>query len=149
MEKQKKKLTITGKPKKTFVPQQNFVGKNKPSNNDRKFSRPFNKVSNNFKKNFKPKPLNTKISDYERRKLAEQKATKGIRGENNQKDKENKSKFSTKKREAKLTVSRALSEDLEFKSRSLASIKRAREKELRVSKSQTSDELRTNFKKNY
>ena len=40
-----------------------------------------------------------------------------------QKDKDNKSKFSTKKREAKLTVSRALSEDLEFKSRSLASIK--------------------------
>ena len=58
-------------------------------------------------------------------KLAEQKATKSIRGENNQKDKENKTKFSTK-RETKLTVSRALSEDLEFKSRSLASIKRAR-----------------------
>ena len=147
MEKQKKKLTITGKPKKTFVPQQNFVGKKTPSFNDNKFSKPFNKVSSNFKKNFKPKPLISKLSDYERRKLAEQKAMKGIRGENNQKDKENKSKFSTKKREAKLTVSRALSEDLEFKSRSLASIKRAREKELRVSKSQISDELRTNFKK--
>ena len=72
---------------------------------------------------------------------------KGIRGENNQKDKENKSKFSTKKRETKLTVSRALSEDLEFKSRSLASIKRAREKELRVSKNQISDELSANFKR--
>ena len=87
-----------------------------------KFSKPINKFSNNFKKNFKTKPIPTKLSDYERRKLAEQKAMKGIRGENTQKDKENKSKFSTKKRETKLTVSRALSEDLEFKSRSLASI---------------------------
>ena len=59
---------------------------------------------------------------------------KGIRGEHNQKDKENKSKFTGKKRETKLTVSRALSEDVEFKSRSLASINRAREKEFRVSK---------------
>ncbi len=148
MEKQKKKLTITGRPKKTFVPQQNFVGKKPPSFNDKKFSKPFNKVSSNFKKNFKPKQLTSKLSDYERRKLAEQKAMKGIRGENNQKDKENKSKFSTKKREAKLTVSRALSEDLEFKSRSLASIKRAREKELRISKNQISNEQSTNFKRN-
>ena len=147
MEKQKKKLTITGKPKKTFTPQQNFVGRNKPSFNDKKFSKPFNKNSINFKKNFKPKPLISKLSDYERRKLAEQKAMKGIRGENSQKDKENKSKFSTKKREAKLTVSRALSENLEFKSRSLASIKRAREKELRVSKNQISDQLSSNFKR--
>ena len=146
--KTKKKLTITGKSKKTFVPQQNFVGKKNSSSNDRKFSKPFNKASSNFKKNFKAKPLVSKLSDYERRKLAEQKAMKGIRGENNQKDKENKSKFSTKKREAKLTVSRALSEDLEFKSRSLASIKRAREKELRVSKNQDSDEQSTNFKRN-
>ena len=72
---------------------------------------------------------------------------KGIRGENNQKDKENKSKFTTKKRETKLTVSRALSEDLEFKSRSLASIKRAREKELRVSKSKINDEVSANIKR--
>ena len=72
---------------------------------------------------------------------------KGIRGENNQKDKENKSKFTTKKRETKLTVSRALSEDLEFKSRSLASIKRAREKELRVSKSQISEDSNSNIKR--
>ena len=147
MEKQKKKLTITGKPKKTFAPQQSFVGRKKPSFNDKKFSKPFNKNLSNFKKNFKPKPLISKLSDYERRKLAEQKATKGVRGENSQKDKENKSKFNTKKREAKLTVSRALSENLEFKSRSLASIKRAREKELRVSKNQISDQLSTNFKR--
>ena len=97
MEKQKKKLTISGKPKKTFVSKQNFENKKKYHFNDKKFSKPLNKTPNNFKKNFKSKPLTTKLSDYERRKLAEQKAMKGIRGENNQKDKENKSKFTTKK----------------------------------------------------
>ena len=140
MEKTKKKLTISGKQKKTFTNPINFQSK-------KKFSKPINKPSGNFRKNFKPKPQPLKLSDYERRKLAEQKAMKGIRGDNVQKDKENKSKFSTKKRETKLTVSRALSEDLEFKSRSLASIKRAREKELRVSKSKTNDEEGLNFKR--
>ncbi len=147
MEKQKKKLTISGKPKKNFTSQQDFGNRKKISFNEKKFSKPLNKIPNNFKKTFKPKPIASKLSDYERRKLAEQKAMKGIRGENNQKDKENKSKFSTKKRETKLTVSRALSEDLEFKSRSLASIKRAREKELRVSKSQISDDSNSNIKR--
>ena len=147
MEKQKKKLTISVKLKKNFTSQQNFENRKKTSFHEKKFSKPINKIPNNFKKTFKPKPIASKLSDYERRKLAEQKATKGIRGENNQKDKENKSKFSTKKRETKLTVSRALSEDLEFKSRSLASIKRAREKELRVSKSQISDDLNSNIKR--
>ena len=140
MEKQKKKLTISGKPKKTFISTQNFDSK-------KKFSKPLSKTSSNFKKNFKPKLQPSKLSDYERRKLAEQKAMRGIKGDNSQKDKENKSKFTTKKRETKLTVSRALSEDLEFKSRSLASIKRAREKELRVSKNKVSDELGVNIKR--
>ena len=140
MEKQKKKLTISGKPKKTFISTQNFDSK-------KKFSKPLSKTSSNFKKNFKPKLQPSKLSDYERRKLAEQKAMKGIKGDNIQKDKENKTKFTTKKRETKLTVSRALSEDLEFKSRSLASIKRAREKELRVSKNKVSDELGINIKR--
>ena len=139
MEKQKKKLTISGKPKRTFTSSNNFDKK--------KFAKPINKIPGNFKKVFKPKPQPLKLSDYERRKLAEQKATKGIRGDNSQKDKENKSKFSTKKRETKLTVSRALSEDLEFKSRSLASIKRAREKELRVSKNKINDETGANIKR--
>ena len=97
MEKQKKKLTISGKPKKTFVSQQNFETKKKFSLNDKKFSKTLNKVSNNFKKNFRSKPLTSKLSDYERRKIAEQKATKGIKGENNQKERENKSKFGTTK----------------------------------------------------
>ena len=147
MEKQKKKLTISGKSKKTFVSTQNFESKKKFSYSDKKFSKPINKASTNFKKNFKIKPVASKLSDYERRKLAEQKAMKGIRGDSIQKDKENKSKFNTKKRETKLTVSRALSEDLEFKSRSLASIKRAREKELRVSKSKISDDASINIKR--
>ena len=147
MEKQKKKLTISGKPKKTFISHQNFENKKKFPFSDKKFSKTLNKNPGNFKKNYKAKPLTSKLSDYERRKLAEQKAMKGIRGENNLKDKENKSKFSTKKRETKLTVSRALSEDLEFKSRSLASIKRAREKELRVSKNKVSDDTNLNFKR--
>ena len=147
MEKQKKKLTISGKPKKNFLNQQNFESKNNQRQFEKKFSKPVNKFSTNFKKNFKTKPLPQKLSDYERRKLAEQKATKSIRGENNQKDKENKTKFSTKKRETKLTVSRALSEDLEFKSRSLASIKRAREKELRASKEKNNGDINSSVKK--
>ncbi len=147
MEKQKKKLTISGKPKKTFINSQNFESQKKLSFNDKRPLKPLNKITNNFKKNFKHKSQPAKLSDYERRKLAEQKAMKGIRGENSQKDKENKSKFSTKKRETKLTVSRALSEDLEFKSRSLASIKRAREKELRVSKSKINDDTNASFKR--
>ena len=40
-----------------------------------------------------------------------------------------KNKLGTKKREAKLTVSRALSDEIEAKERSLASVRRAREKE--------------------
>ena len=38
-------------------------------------------------------------------------------------------KLGTKKRETKLTVSRALSDEIEARERSLASVKRAREKE--------------------
>ena len=147
MEKQKKKLTISGKPKKNFLSQQNFENKNNVRRTEKKFFKPINKLSINYKKNFKTKPLNQKLSDYERRKLAEQKATKSIRGENIQKDKESKTKFSTKKRETKLTVSRALSEDLEFKSRSLASIKRAREKELRASKEKNNGDPNLSVKK--
>ena len=47
----------------------------------------------------------------------------------------------------KLTVSRALSEDIEFRSRSLASIKRAREKELRETKNKIDDENSKNVKR--
>ena len=64
-------------------------------------------------------------NDFERRKLAEQRATKRLKGDSDSK----KIKLGTKKREAKLTVSRALSDEIEARERSLASVKRAREKE--------------------
>ncbi len=66
------------------------------------------------------------VNDFEKRKLAEQRATKRLKGENTQKGKTG----LKKRRELKLTVSRALSEeDIGFKARSLASLKRARKKE--------------------
>ena len=40
MEKQKKKLTISGKPKKNFVSQQNFENRKKFPFNEKKFSKP-------------------------------------------------------------------------------------------------------------
>ena len=49
-------------------------------------------------------------NDFERRKLAEQRATKRLKGDNDAKDRKT-LKVGTKKRELKLTVSRALSED--------------------------------------
>ena len=64
-------------------------------------------------------------NNFEKRKLAEQRATKRLKGDNEGK----KNKLGTKKREAKLTVSRALSDEIEARERSLASVKRAREKE--------------------
>ena len=64
-------------------------------------------------------------NDYERRKLAEQRATKRLKGDSEGK----KSKLGANKRELKLTVSRALSDEIEARERSLASVKRAREKE--------------------
>ena len=68
------------------------------------------------------------INDFERRKLAEQRATKRLKGDDENKDKKN-TKSGTKKRELKLTVSRALSDQIEARERSLASVKRARQKE--------------------
>jgi translation initiation factor IF-2 len=64
-------------------------------------------------------------NDFERRKLAEQRATKRLKGDNEGK----KQKLGANKRELKLTVSRALSDEIEARERSLASVKRAREKE--------------------
>ena len=67
----------------------------------------------------------TIINDFEKRKLAEQRATKRLKGDSEGK----KHKLGTNKRELKLTVSRALSDEIEARERSLASVKRAREKE--------------------
>ena len=96
------------------------------------------KIKNNFtsnkgtfgKPNYIPKspPL---TSDFERRKLAEQRATKRLKEENENKNKKS-IKSNIKKRELKLTVSRALSDEIEARERSLASVKRAREKENKI-----------------
>ena len=54
-------------------------------------------------------------NDFEKRKLAEQRATKRLKGDSEGK----KSKLGSKKRELKLTVSRALSDEIEARERSL------------------------------
>ncbi len=107
------------------------------------------KIKNNFtsnkgtfgKPNYIPKspPL---TSDFERRKLAEQRATKRLKEENENKNKKS-LKSNTKKRELKLTVSRALSDQIEARERSLASVKRARQKENR---NLTKEEAQENLK---
>ena len=78
-------------------------------------------------------------NDFERRKLAEQRATKRLKGDSEGK----KQKLGANKRELKLTVSRALSDEIEARERSLASVKRAREKE---QKNLNKDDNRENLK---
>ncbi len=81
-------------------------------------------------------------NDFERRKLAEQRATKRLKGDGDGKDKKA-LKSGTKKRELKLTVSRALSDEIEARERSLASVKRARLKENKnLSKDQNQESLK-------
>ncbi|WP_440937458.1 translation initiation factor IF-2 [Candidatus Pelagibacter sp.] len=148
MENKKTKLTISGNPKKSFKdfnspkPQgKNLSSSNrgfgkspgkgnfkKPTGAGFKSSSNFGK-SSGFKPNFPPKTPST-LSDFERRKLAEQRATKRLKGDT---DKDKKSKTDIKKRDTKLTVSRALSDEIETRERSLASVKRARQKELKNS----------------
>jgi translation initiation factor IF-2 len=72
------------------------------------------------------KPSSSITNDYEKRKLAEQRATRRLKG-----DAGDKGKPDGKKRELKLTVSRALSDEIEARSRSMASLKRAKLKENR------------------
>ena len=79
-------------------------------------------------------------NDFERRKLAEQRATKRLKGDNEGK----KQKLGANKRELKLTVSRALSDEIEARERSLASVKRAREKEQKnLNKDDNRDSLKS------
>ncbi len=78
-------------------------------------------------------------NDFEKRKLAEQRATKRLKGDSDGKDKKT-LKSLTKKRELKLTVSRALSDEIDAKQRSLASVKRARQKEIKNATKDVSQE---------
>ena len=157
MENKKTKLTISGNPKK---PVKNFDTSKSQGKKTvvipKHSTKPFNKGSFNkptgtkssfdfkrgtsFKTSNAPKTF-ASTSDFERRKLAEQRATKRLKGDNETKDK--KSKLGSKKRELKLTVSRALSDEIETRERSLASVKRARQKELKsVNKEENKDNLK-------
>ena len=142
MENKKLKLTISGKPKKSF---KNF----ETSKSQGKHSVVIDKTQNKFAKkgsSFRPNKtkfstkVNVNTNDFEKRKLAEQRATKRLKDDAVIKDK--KIKSGIKKREVKLTVSRALSDEIEARERSLASVKRAREKENKIqNKDQNKDNL--------
>ncbi len=146
MEKKKLKLSISGSSKKTFSSIEQAKSKSKNTvviekRNSKfpgkpQFSRQNNESfksnkNTTLKQNNFIRPAASPSSDFEKRKLAEQRATRRLKGETPQK--ENKlNKTSGKRRELKLTVSRALSDDhAEVKSRSLASLKRAKQKENR------------------
>ena len=153
----KTKLTITGTAKKSIknieiaktqgkktvvIEKQinkfsNKSGSLKSSSTKTKSSSPFNRGAP-LKPKFPPKQSSI-INDFERRKLAEQRATKRLKNDNESKDKKS-LKGGTKKRELKLTVSRALSDQIEARERSLASVKRARQKEIKnTNKVETQD----------
>ena len=145
MEKKKLKLSISGNSKKTFnsieeakskskntvvIEKKNskFLGKSQFSRQNNNF-RPNNNAPSKLNSSNRPSPQPT--SDFEKRKLAEQRATRRLKGEVLQKDIKS-NKTVGKRRELKLTISRALSDDhSETKSRSLASLKRAKQKENR------------------
>jgi len=156
----KTKLKISGKAKKSIqnIEKAKNQGKNsviieKNSNNFSNKSgsyRPnFNKfrTSSTFQRGFTNKSNFTSktsaiTSDFEKRKLAEQRATKRLKEDKQTKDKKS-VKSTTKKRELKLTVSRALSDQIEARERSLASVKRARLKE---NKNLSKEEVLENLK---
>ena len=139
MEKKKLKLSISGSSRKTInnielakskaknavvIEKRNNKFGSKPSFSKNNQRNSFAKTKSNFvtrdPKITKPAASN----DFEKRKLAEQRATRRLKGENVQKG-----KIGSKRRELKLTISRALSEeDIESKGRSLAALKRAQQK---------------------
>ena len=157
MEKKKLKLSITGNTKKTFSSIEQAKSKSKNSviierrsgrinrkQPTSRFNKPFNAGRSGVspEKNIAPKEINAGKSDYEKRKLAEQRATRRLKDESLLKD--TKSKHGIKKRELKLTLSRALSEeDIGSRSRSLASLRRAKMKENRgLDKQISKDEIK-------
>ncbi len=147
MEKKKLKLSITGSSQKTFSSieqakskskntvviekkSSKFQSKSQFSRSNNNSSTPHRSISP--KPNNLSRPVSPPTSDFEKRKLAEQRATRRLKGE--VATKENRlNRTNEKRRELKLTISRALSEDpAEIKSRSLASLKRAKQKENRT-----------------
>ena len=156
----KTKLTISGKAKKSIKNIEIAKTQGKNSVVIEKQSSKFpSRVGSARPGSFKPKTTQTFnrgvpikpsfptksppiTNDFERRKLAEQRATKRLKGENDNKDRKT-LKAGTKKRELKLTVSRALSDEIEARERSLASVKRARQKE---NKNLTKEEVQESLK---
>ncbi len=144
MEKKKIKLKLSGNLKKSIsnIEKAKTQGKNSVliEKKNNKFS---NKRSVNFSRqdfnqkknnNFQLKTSSIEkptvpTNDYEKRKLAEQRATRRLKADPEKKDIKGKAGF--KRRELKLTVSRALSGDDEGRARSIASLKRAKQKENR------------------
>jgi len=165
MEKKKLKLSISGntnktissieqaknQPKNTVVIEKKskrFLGKSNISKHISVSDKSINKSSFAQRKPNYSKPLPNISSDFEKRKLAEQRATKRIKGEISTKDSKS-NKPGGKRRELKLTISRALSDDeTETKSRSLASLKRAKQKENRNLNKDISKELPQQIKRN-
>ena len=156
MERKKTKLTISGSSRKTISNIE--LAKSKGKNSviiEKKLGRFGNKPrfpkNNKQETSFKSKsfttskatvfskPSPTPSNHFEKRKLAEQRATRRLKGELPQKG-----KLSSKKRELKLTISRALSdEDTETRGRSLASLRRAKQKENRdLKKEENKDHLK-------
>ena len=145
MDKKKLKLSISGNAKKTISnieqaksnPSNSVIIKNTKNFTKKKFFKPSTNeksgktgFSSGFKKSSQEFFPKKELSDFEKRKIAEQRATKRLKGEPT---KDNKDKNILKKRELKLTISRALSDEdgPQIRGRSLASIRRARQKENR------------------
>jgi translation initiation factor IF-2 len=162
MENKKTKLTISGIAKKSIqnIEIAKTQGKNsvviekqpskfpnrggsfRPTGVKSKPSSSFDRGAPSIKPSF-PQKASPIANDFEKRKLAEQRATKRLKGEDDGGSK--KAKLGTKKRELKLTISRAISDDddIESRARSLASIKRAR---LKQNKVLTKEETKENLK---
>ena len=160
MEKKKAKLTISGNTRKTIdnielakLQNKNSVVIEKKNNRfpyKGTFRKPItnnkpllknDEIRENDQTKYKPKkiykPVFSATKDYQKRKLAEQRATKRLKGE------ELKSRIGSKKRELKLTVTRALDEESLVKTRSLASLRRA---QLKINKDQEKEKTKEDFK---
>ena len=157
MNKKKTKLTLSGIAKKSIdnielaktqsknsvvieKKTNKFTSRTNPSRSNNVRSKFGAGQSGSFSQRSSPtsKPSTPIANDYEKRKLAEQRATRRLKGDSSEKGKP-----STKKRELKLTVSRALSDEIEARSRSMASLKRAKLKENKVL---TKEEIKENLK---
>ena len=158
MDKKKSKLTLSGIAKKSIKNIE--LAKTKSKNSviiEKKTNKFVSRTNLNKSSSFKPKaashhkggfnprtggsafkPSLPITNDYEKRKLAEQRATRRLKG-----DTLEKGKSDVKKREKKLTVSQALSDEIEARTRSLASLKRAKLKE---NKELSKKEIQENLK---